>query len=157
MHYGVLVILDEEYGEESRDSAGLDADVEQALARFRESEWDWYQIGGRWTGHFDGYEPHTDPVNLDEAGKEKWPIDWKSHAGDVIPVEQLTARHLEDVWAFVIGGCWHGGQDYFPWRGENGNGQRDVKKMFVKRERPPLEWIKRECAGHTVVIVDCHN
>ncbi len=30
-----------------------------------EGRWDWYQIGGRWTGHFDGYDPAKDPDNME--------------------------------------------------------------------------------------------
>jgi hypothetical protein len=29
--------------------------------------WDWYQIGGRWTGHLDGYNPETDPRNTERC------------------------------------------------------------------------------------------
>jgi hypothetical protein len=28
------------------------------------SRWDWYQVGGRYTGTFDGYDPETDPANI---------------------------------------------------------------------------------------------
>jgi len=28
-----------------------------------QSKWDWFQIGGRWTGHLSGYDPDTDPRN----------------------------------------------------------------------------------------------
>jgi hypothetical protein len=38
----------DKYGEEDGDMAGF---------------WDWYVIGGRWTGYLDGYEPHKDPAN----------------------------------------------------------------------------------------------
>jgi len=34
-----------------------------------ERKWDWYQLGGRWTGHFDGYDPETDPANIEVC---KW-------------------------------------------------------------------------------------
>lgn len=29
------------------------------------SKWDWWQIGGRWTGSLDGYDPETDPENIE--------------------------------------------------------------------------------------------
>ena len=70
--------------------------------------WDWYQIGGRWTGVLDGYDPSADPANKETCylcggtGKrtdmevangcngcrgtgimEKWPTDWATHPGDV--------------------------------------------------------------------------
>ncbi len=28
-----------------------------------QSLWDWYQIGGRWTGHLGDYDPEADPAN----------------------------------------------------------------------------------------------
>lgn len=28
------------------------------------SRWDWWQVGGRWTGAFDGYDPEKDPRNI---------------------------------------------------------------------------------------------
>src|SRR5260221_1879965 len=46
--------------------------VEQTLAPFSEEEsragfWDWYQIGGRWTGHLTGYDPEKDPANVEKC------------------------------------------------------------------------------------------
>lgn len=29
--------------------------------------WDWYQIGGRWTGNLSGYDPYEDPELLEEC------------------------------------------------------------------------------------------
>lgn len=51
------------------------------------SRWDWYQIGGRWTGNFDGYDPYTDPANRERCdlcagtgvrpgGAEQFGADW---------------------------------------------------------------------------------
>ncbi len=31
----------------------------------QESKWDWWQIGGRWSGALDGYNPNKDPDNLE--------------------------------------------------------------------------------------------
>lgn len=42
----------------------LEDAVQEAMGPSEESGggfWDWYQIGGRWTGTFDGYDPDTDP------------------------------------------------------------------------------------------------
>ena len=45
--------------------------VESVLAPYRENEdgegwWDWYQIGGRYTGrHVPDYDPNTDPDNIE--------------------------------------------------------------------------------------------
>lgn len=85
-------------------------DLEQAMMPFhyehrREITWDWYQIGGRWTGVFSKeYNPTTDPANLEECrfcqgedcihcngtGLEvKWPTQWKDFAGDVATPAQV--------------------------------------------------------------------
>lgn len=104
MHYSVLVI-----------APSLD-DVPKELNRFKHSQWDWYQIGGRWTGLFDGYSPEKDPANIEvcnlcsgtgvrkdmeipgphdgkgcngcrgEGKRVKWPTEWSSNKGDVILV-----------------------------------------------------------------------
>jgi len=103
--------------------------VERAMAPFRDTEsegqarpafdFDWYQIGGRYTGSKSDYDPATDPQNIETcrlcngtgqrsdplglAAREKnpayscngcdgagtctkWPTQWASHAGDIIPV-----------------------------------------------------------------------
>jgi len=58
MHYAVLVITDESEHET------VAAAVESVLSRYENIEWDWFQIGGRWTGFFDGYDPEKDPANI---------------------------------------------------------------------------------------------
>lgn len=51
--------------------------------------WDWYQIGGRWTGvHVPDYDPNTDPENI-ENGSVKWPTSWVHFPGDIMKVEEL--------------------------------------------------------------------
>jgi hypothetical protein len=47
-----------------------DLNVKRIMEPFYENDganpdgkWDWYQIGGRWTGLFDNYEADKDPVN----------------------------------------------------------------------------------------------
>jgi hypothetical protein len=32
-----------------------------------EGIWDWYQVGGRWTGFLDGYDPEQDPKNIQKC------------------------------------------------------------------------------------------
>lgn len=73
-----------------------DQDIEQqvsaALEPYREAYnettedltgwWDWFQIGGRWTGtHMPDYNPETDPKNIEacdfcrQTGMREWPED----------------------------------------------------------------------------------
>lgn len=78
-----------------------------------EAFYDWYQIGGRWTGFLSpsGYEPEKDPTNLEKctcggqsscyqcrgAGtRAKWPTDWAAYEGDAQPVEVVLRRILSD-------------------------------------------------------------
>jgi len=50
---------------------------------------DWYQIGGRWTGSHGNYDPETDPLNFDEKGKLNWPALWVDHSSNIIAVENV--------------------------------------------------------------------
>jgi hypothetical protein len=177
MHYGVLVIIDPP---DAVDHEAFKDAVETRLERFREQHYDWYQIGGRWTGHFDGYEPDHDPALLEPcelcggtgdratfrhepttdqhptgcngcAGtgrKQMWPTQWPFRVEDTIPVERLTAEHLE-VYAVVTEHDWHGGEQYVPWAADG--------EKFQKLSLPPLAWLHQAQAGKIAVIVDCHN
>lgn len=114
-----------------------ETDIETAVAKamaphrefFSEAEddyggvWDWYQIGGRWTGVWSGYDPQTDPKNIEvcwlcngtgqrtdiESGEcdwcggcngcqgtgksVKWSTEWGYNDGDIQPVSALLANH----------------------------------------------------------------
>lgn len=60
MHYSVLCIIDKPEEGDTIDDA-----VKEAMEAHGDGkEWDWFQIGGRWTGHFDGYKPEDDPANI---------------------------------------------------------------------------------------------
>lgn len=54
------------------DNGAIKEHVERAMAPFREAagfnaefDFDWYQIGGRYTGSKDGYAPESDPRNIE--------------------------------------------------------------------------------------------
>jgi hypothetical protein len=182
MHYSVLVTVNPDENDAYRQAiakgqshrGALDNAVESILAPYGDGcEWDWYQIGGRWTGLFDGYDPHKDPAHKSKCtycagtgtriwpqGARKcnacengvataWPTEFKPHDGDIMPLEQLTQEQLDKFFAIVPDGAfkWCGGEDYTPWK-EDG-------EKFQRRERPPLEWVKQH--GTYAVVVDCHN
>ena len=89
------------------DFCGLSVDEEKnryGVWRNPRGRWDFYQIGGRWTGALDGYNPDDDPANQEQcracngsgyrdeepcsacegAGRSVvWPTRWKPHSGDV--------------------------------------------------------------------------
>lgn len=184
MHYGILVIVEPDVDSDDPNEAPSREEITDAVAeamrRYRDSHWDWYQIGGRWTGHFNGYKPEQDPANLETCDlcggtgdratfrnepralqvpegcngckgtgqKVKWPTAWAEHHGDVIKVAELTEKHLE-VYAVLADGYWHGGDEYEPWRPEDGQVRR--------RPLPPLDYLKDAHRGSYAVIVDAHN
>lgn len=156
MHYRVLVILEE-----------LSID---GLAKLLEPygdgrEWDWYQVGGRYTGLFDGYDPEKDAANMEacqyhRAGPDcphckgtgtsvKWPTEWVKHDGDQMPVSQLTEAHVKAVYAVVCDTGWFSRQRYIPWA-------RNLPS-FVDQAMPPLGWIQEAYPNGLAVVVDCHN
>ena len=142
MHYGVLLI-----SEERPTLSDDDPLIAQLLEPYKEQHWDWYQVGGRWTGSLSEYNPEDDPNNKDENGKIQWPTNWQKHEQDCIPIEQLTEEQIEKFYAFIVERYgWLGGETYYPWR---------TQDHFVKNERPPLEWLKKQ--GKFATIIDCHN
>lgn len=121
MHYRVLAILEEP------SINGL-AELMKAYGDGR--EWDFYQVGGRFTGTFDGYDPTKDAANMEacqfhQAGPDcihckgtgtsvKWPTQWAGHDGDQIPVSQLTEAHVKEMYAVVCDVGWFARKRYVP-------------------------------------------
>ncbi len=75
--------------------------------------WDWYQVGGRWTGFYSEYDPEDDPRNVDNATgynaertgrKIKWPTQWKEFEGDLIPVSYILNIRKFPVYVFLPDG-----------------------------------------------------
>ena len=166
MHMPALVILgDAEYDTSPPD---IVSGVADALEPTGDSlEWDWYQIGGRWTGLFDGYTPEDDPDLMetcrlcDGAGtrgdaqcngcdgtgtRTAWPTSWPLRVADSIPCAKLTQDHLDACCAVVVNRRWYASERYEPWQ--------DVE-VFQPQEMPPVDWL--QTAGLVAVIVDCHN
>lgn len=65
MHEFVVVLV--------KQTENLEDEVHDALRPYQEQLddsdnftgwWDWFQIGGRWTGVFSDYDPNTDPKNI---------------------------------------------------------------------------------------------
>ncbi len=178
MHYHAEIWIE--------DKEDFEAKVEKILAPFEEKYtdediegfWDWYQIGGRWTGIHTGYDPYEVEHNLeacphcdgtgfradqrgldmrvanptytcngcgdynretlvwhhDKLGKGrriKWPTDFASYEGDVIPVSELKIN-LE-CYTLIAGDkvfqdkVWNG--EDFVSTGFNGNVWEALKKI----------------------------
>lgn len=58
MHKGTILLMQLECREEAREK------TEAFLEEYKDRVWDWYQIGGRWTGTLDKYNPEDDPANI---------------------------------------------------------------------------------------------
>jgi hypothetical protein len=109
MHMSALVLLPAE-------AAGEDVEkwVGAVMAPHEEGSdsgwWDWWQIGGRYTGLLDDYNPNLDPENIEtctlcagsgvrpdmqvrdgcngcggKGSRVKWPTSWRPHPGDCAP------------------------------------------------------------------------
>jgi hypothetical protein len=133
-HASVLVVVDG-----PRDL--VEDQVNEQMAPFQEeswfengSRWDWFQIGGRYTGKLSDYDPETDPENQQvcdlchgtgkRLGMEcengcngcqgkgvhtKWPTQWRHYDGDIQQVRDLRQMKPEKLaaYAFLTGRHWH--------------------------------------------------
>ena len=137
------------------------AEVDALMGKYNSQEykggfWNWYQIGGRWTGFLSGYDPEKDPANIEgnytKAGivekRVKWPTAWAKHDGDIQPAAVALAKddvpnHLvtsdENVLAYET---WNG-HDWI------------VNAGYEEAVKLALE--KAVAAGEQVVVVDCHD
>jgi hypothetical protein len=168
VHYLVIAFVNPEGG------VSVEQTVANDMAPYRNLYWDWCQIGGRWTGHFDGYNPELDPRNIEVCdlcngtgkrpnmecengcngcqGKGKrvtWPTTWGAHAGDIVPVETVTDEKFSP-YAVVCNWGWFAKQRFVPWH----NGDAGA---FEPQEMPPLDWLKKMYVGGFAVVVDIHN
>lgn len=141
MHYSVLVVFSHE------DEQVTESAVECVIHEAEGIHWDWFQIGGRWTGLFDGYDPEKDELNLEPNGKAKWPTQWARHPGDIQPLSDLTQDQYGKFHSVAVEGYgWFSGHRYEPWH---------TGDKFPKMDLPPIEWLKKN--GKVAVVVDCHN
>lgn len=59
-------------------------------------KWDWYQLGGRWTGVWSDYDPEKDPANHEEC--------WLCQ-GTGIRDDTIGRRHREQYPEYTCNGC----------------------------------------------------
>lgn len=179
MHYSCIVLID-------RD-VDTDTAVEEAMAPFEEHYsydeqayvgfWDWYQIGGRWTGTFNPlYDPEQDsrnrhPCKYCEAtgirndaivkgvcnvcrgtGKHLVSaIEWVPFAGDRQPVPVILSADDEDMEQIV---------PYFivyPDDGEYDYLCLSDTDRTLKERQEVLRTILSNHPERDAVMVDCHN
>lgn len=114
MHKGVILLVQADDRDEATDKAV------EFLEGHQDSVFDWYALGGRWTGLLTGYNPETDPKNTETctlcagtgtrkdmkvengcngcAGKGeavKWPTQWGAYDGDVSPLGAVLEKVKE--------------------------------------------------------------
>jgi hypothetical protein len=179
MHYANLVVIKPEEGEDIEEA------VERAMGPHEDNGgfWDWYQIGGRWTGALDGYDPSKDPVNQhkcelcngtgirdDEVGKQarernpEYKCNGCDGTGTAVAWPTGWARHEGDV--MPIANLTEEQLKRFyrivtPWGHYEHERfepwKKDAKSMFVEQSMPTLEWLKEEFKDHLCVVVDNHS
>ena len=157
-----------------------DGDVKEHVARLMEphkmpsengtdeitGHWDWYQIGGRWTGYLTDYNPEKDEANLELAMRGpardltlavKWPTQWAEHAGDVQSVAYYQAALQADSkkvpYALLLDdGAWIGGWPRVqPYSSEAVDAAEAAAKEKMRQLIPTLAPEKR------IVVVDYHT
>ena len=113
MHYSLLVILNTEERPNNEDE--IDTLIEAAMLPFKEysyesdkEKWDWWDIGGRWTGVYSDYDPQKDPQNWNADGKLKHPTAWIERTDiDVFTVEHALKLGHKTFAVLTPDGEWH--------------------------------------------------
>lgn len=178
MHYTVLVILPKDHDHLNT----LEDVVGQLLERFKDEEWDWWQIGGRWTGSISSkpYDPRTDARNLEQcqfcengvttsAIAEQFPA-YQEHIGQTCPQCNGTGERVKwpTQWAPYLGDVEHvelipdGFKPYAVCDGTNWWGSErylppDPNHPIGRFEKVELPDWRSTFAGRLAVVVDCHN
>lgn len=97
MHWFAAVVVPS--GTTREDAEKL---VDEAMAPHREADgdvgfeggwWDWWQVGGRWTGVWGEYDPHQDPANVETC----------IHCGG--SGRRVDAARFGQAWIEATGGC----------------------------------------------------
>ncbi len=175
-HFGVLVIV-QPATDASREAIGKL--VREALEPYQDKHWDWFTIGGRWAGHFDGYKPESDPANMEtcdlcggtgdratyrnEPKEGQHPSGCNGCLGNGTRVKWPTgwAPHDGDIKPVnalnegdleVYAVC----ADYDWFGGEYYMPWAEDEK-FQKLPLPSVEWLQQRYPDYMAVIVDCHN
>lgn len=149
----VMAPHQETYDDDTKESCGF---------------WDWYQIGGRWTGHLSGYDPEADPKNKEtcscchgskrladgpcsycsgEGTRSAWPTQWILHAGDVQPISVLRDMSEDKQPHTIIDRT--GAYEKEIWTGGGILKRKEWAADFAA-------WQERN-ADYRVVIVDFHS
>ena len=137
-----------------------------------DGHWDWWQVGGRWSGVLTGYDPEKDPRNhepcrwCNATGKRrdmevengcngcsgtgtalKWPTQWVDTSENVVIAGSVDwdSGHRIPHAIVTPSGDWIEGPSW---------GADQASKEAWKEEAKAL---LAKYAEHIVVMVDCHN
>lgn len=120
MHFLHYIIL-------PRGTVDFERVIAQLMKPHEGDEWDWYQVGGRWTGELSGYKPEQDPANVEECEQ----CGGTGFRSDLLGLSQRA----EDP-TYTCNGCGTWNAETKLWaHGEHGPGRR-------------LKWAT-QWAGHT--------
>lgn len=164
MHYSAIVIVPDDVDSVEEAVGALMAPWNEntIYSEKRDAYWDWYQIGGRFTGMFDDYDPGKDPANFDPNGtvqvdeklepipgaaRLKWPTQWKTHPGDIVPVSRVP-KDIQVCAILTPEPTFHVRERWV----------RDEKCWREDPEWPNLmhDLLTRYADGHYAVAVDYH-
>lgn len=155
-------------GQPDRDCETCEGTGSHPTTANPDGHWDWYVVGGRWTGVLaPDYDPAQDPANTercplcagagctscDRTGRRtKWPSEWAQTDVDVRPVATLDDVDLSQLfYAFVTpDGTWHA-QGRMGWFGSSSDAMNDEQWRTYVAE---LAAAHRSC---TAIVVDCHT
>jgi hypothetical protein len=177
MHFAILVVT------ENKPSAQDQTPIDEVMQPYHDQHYDWYQVGGRWTGLLDGYDPEKDPANIKTCdlcggtgsrpnGLEQFGAEWVKStngcngcSGTGKRVEwptQWKSRDgdtipVTDLTEELYPAKFHGVcvEGYGWYEGEEFQPWQPAGKSFVPKDLPPLAWLKEQ--GEFATIVDCHN
>lgn len=184
VHYCNLVIIETPKDGISEETIGRLVKLAMGPHEEQGGFWDFYQIGGRWTGLLDGYDPDTDPTKQEpceycdatgvttEAVARRYPAYVERVGQTCIQCKGKKTRTIWPTeWGFRTG-------DVAPiasisaetWGkayrivSPSGTFQREryepwhpnIEDRFPEYDMPPLEWAQAQYPEHLVVVVDNH-
>jgi hypothetical protein len=149
-HFPAIVLVEHDVNPEDRAAELLAPYDEQGVWGADGTRWDWWVVGGRWTGALDGYDPAADPRNVEVcnlcSGTGKRPADLTPVGKGFAEDDPSRPRWDPDSeWARQCGGC----------NGCHGTGQR-LKWSFEPHggDIRAVEAITTGFVPHAVVTPD---
>jgi len=129
-----------------RNRVEAEARLADVLAPFENDYWDWWVIGGRWTGEHDGYRPDKDPVNMKDCtccnGTGDRP-EWVTYVNGVRTFLNDRGLSTDEEWSRQCNGC----------NGCHGTG-REVSMSYADHAEDimPLSKIRKDLKAYAVVV-----